>query len=82
MGASGLAQYCPTAPVLVVMLGTELDALPIEENTGLPFASKKKGDLFLNERWSRSGAQVARCCHDHDTTSQQVAWQGDSLPGR
>lgn len=43
VGGTGLVAILRNGPGPVVMLRTELDALPIEEKTGLPFASKAKG---------------------------------------
>src|SRR5580765_179126 len=43
VGQTGLVAILRNGPGPVVMLRTELDALPIEERTGLPFASKAKG---------------------------------------
>jgi len=43
IGQTGLVAILRNGPGPVVMLRTELDALPIEEKTGLPFASKSKG---------------------------------------
>ena len=40
VGGTGLVAIMRNGPGPVVMLRTELDALPIEEKTGLPFASK------------------------------------------
>ncbi len=42
-----------------VMLRTDMDALPVKENTGLPFASSKTGDLNGNEV-----AVMHACGHD------------------
>ena len=39
VGGTGIVAILRNGPGPVVMLRTELDALPIEENTGLPFAS-------------------------------------------
>jgi hippurate hydrolase len=43
VGKTGLVALLRNGSGPVVMLRTELDALPIEEKTGLPFASKSKG---------------------------------------
>src|SRR5664279_2269852 len=43
VGGTGLVAILRNGSGPVVMLRTELDALPIEEKTGLPFASKAKG---------------------------------------
>ncbi len=43
VGGTGIVAILRNGPGQVVMLRTELDALPIEEKTGLPFASKAKG---------------------------------------
>lgn len=40
VGGTGLVAILRNGPGPIVMLRTELDALPIEEKTGLPFASK------------------------------------------
>ncbi len=43
VGGTGLVAILRNGSGPVVMLRTELDALPVEEKTGLPFASKAKG---------------------------------------
>jgi len=43
IGRTGLVAILRNGPGPVVMLRTELDALPIEEKTGLPFASTAQG---------------------------------------
>src|SRR5437016_13902786 len=43
VGHTGLVAILRNGSGPVVMLRTELDALPLEEKTGLPFASKSKG---------------------------------------
>jgi len=43
VGGTGLVAILRNGPGPVVMLRTELDALPLEEKTGLPFASKATG---------------------------------------
>src|SRR5256885_2222016 len=43
VGQTGLVAILRNGSGPVVMLRTELDALPIEEKTGLPFASKSRG---------------------------------------
>ena len=42
VGGTGIVAILKNGPGAVVMLRTELDALPIEEKTGLPFASAVK----------------------------------------
>src|ERR687887_1508833 len=42
IGGTGIVAILKNGPGLAVMLRTELDALPIEEKTGLPFASAVK----------------------------------------
>src|SRR5258706_12836840 len=42
VGGTGVVAILKNGPGPVVMLRTELDALPIEEKTGLPFASTVK----------------------------------------
>jgi len=43
VGGTGIVAILRNGSGPVVMLRTELDALPVEEKTGLPFASKAKG---------------------------------------
>lgn len=43
VGRTGIVGVLKNGPGPVVMLRTELDALPVEEKTGLPYASKTKG---------------------------------------
>src|SRR5262250_2156988 len=43
VGGTGIVAILKNGAGPVVMLRTELDALPVEEKTGLPYASKTKG---------------------------------------
>ncbi|MCI0352906.1 MAG: amidohydrolase [Acidobacteriales bacterium] len=60
VGGNGVVALLKNGPGLTVMLRTELDALPVEEKTDLPFASKVRVK-------DSDGAQVAvmhACGHD------------------
>lgn len=82
VGHTGIVAILRNGSGPVVMLRTELDALPIEEKTGLPFASKAKG---LDSEGK--AAPVAHAC-GHDLhmagwygtakimTQRRDAWQG------
>jgi len=68
VGGTGVVAILKNGPGPIVMLRTELDALPIEEKTGLPFASKVKTK-------SDSGEMVSvghMCGHD----IHMSAWVG------
>ena len=60
VGGTGLVAILRNGPGPVVMLRTELDALPIEEKTGLPFASSVKS---LNSE-GKSVPVSHACGHD------------------
>jgi len=69
----------------VVMLRTELDALPIEEKTGLPFASKSKGLIlkarsagFARMRPRLAHDRLVRCRQNYGATPQHLAWHLDA----
>src|SRR5580765_2407547 len=68
VGQTGLVAILRNGSGPVVMLRTELDALPIEEKTGLPFASKSKGLDSEDKEVSVSHA----CGHDLHMTG----WYG------
>jgi hippurate hydrolase len=70
VGGSGIVAILRNGPGPVVMLRTELDALPIEEKTGLPFAStvKTKND-------AGDVVPVSHMC-GHDL--HMAAWSGTS----
>ncbi|MBS0376450.1 MAG: amidohydrolase [Proteobacteria bacterium] len=85
VGRSGFVAVLRNGPGPVVMLRTELDALPLEEKTGAPFASHARGH-------AADGAEVPvahACGHDlHMTawfgTAQRMAasrreWHGTLL---
>ena len=82
VGQTGLVAILRNGPGPVVMLRTELDALPIEEKTGLPFASKAKGTDSQGNVVAVSHA----CGHDLHMTgwygaakimvSRRNAWHG------
>jgi hippurate hydrolase len=68
VGGTGIVALLKNGPGPTVMLRTELDALPVEEKTGLPFASKVvvKNDAGEN-------TPVAHAC-GHDL--HMSAWSG------
>jgi amidohydrolase len=68
VGGTGVVAILRNGPGRVVMLRTELDALPIEEKTGLPFASTVKTKNDAGET-----VPVAHAC-GHDL--HMSAWVG------
>jgi amidohydrolase len=68
VGGTGVVAILRNGPGPVVMLRTELDALPIEEKTGLPFASTAKTKNDAGET-----VPVAHAC-GHDL--HMSAWVG------
>ena len=68
VGGTGLVAILKNGPGPVVMLRTELDALPIEEKTGLPFAS-----TVTTKRDSGEIVPVSHMC-GHDI--HMSAWAG------
>ena len=68
VGGTGIVAVLKNGPGPVVMLRTELDALPIEEKTGLPFASTVKTKNDASETVSVSHM----CGHD----LHMAAWVG------
>jgi len=68
VGGTGVVAILKNGPGPVVMLRTELDALPIEEQTGLPFASTVTAKNAAGER-----VPVAHMC-GHDL--HMSAWAG------
>ncbi len=67
VGKTGLVALLRNGPGPVVMVRTELDGLPMEEKTGLPFASKAKTTFQGKETF------VAHSC-GHDL--HMAAWVG------
>jgi amidohydrolase len=70
VGGTGVVAILKNGPGPVVMLRTELDALPIEEKTGLPFASTVKTKDDVGEI-----VPVAHMC-GHDL--HMAAWVGSA----
>jgi len=68
VGGTGVVAIMKNGPGPVVMLRTELDALPVQEKTGLPFASKATTRNAAGETVS-----VAHAC-GHDL--HMSAWYG------
>lgn len=68
VGRTGLVAILKNGPGPVVMLRTELDALPIEEKTGLPFASTARARSAAGD-----SVPVAHMC-GHDL--HMSAWSG------
>jgi len=68
VGKTGVVAVMKNGPGPVVMLRADMDALPVKEQTGLPFASKAVGTLP-----DGSEAPVMHAC-GHDT--HMTAWLG------
>jgi amidohydrolase len=68
VGKTGVVAVMRNGPGPVVMLRADMDALPVEEQTGLPFASKKRGVSLAGVE---SGIMHA-CGHD----THMTAWVG------
>jgi hippurate hydrolase len=68
IGQTGIVAIMRNGPGPVVMLRTELDALPVEEKTGLPFASK-----VTTQDASGATVPVAHAC-GHDL--HMTGWYG------
>jgi hippurate hydrolase len=68
IGQTGIVAILRNGPGPVVMLRTELDALPVEEKTGLPFASKA-----TTQDASGATVPIAHAC-GHDL--HMSAWYG------
>ena len=65
MGGDGIVAVLENGPGPVVMLRTDMDALPVTETTGLPFASKVRAT-------TASGVETGvmhACGHDVHMTS-------------
>jgi hippurate hydrolase len=67
VGGTGLVAVLHNGPGPVVMVRTELDALPMREQTGLPYASQ------VQTEWNGRQTYVAHSC-GHD--SHMAAWVG------
>src|SRR5688572_32394095 len=85
VGGTGVVAILKNGPGPIVMLRTELDALPIEEKTGLPFAStvKTKSDAgeivpvaHMCGRYSHVG--VGRHGRTHGEEPRALAWHADA----
>ncbi|UKZ61395.1 uncharacterized protein TrAtP1_002660 [Trichoderma atroviride] len=60
IGGYGVVGILNNGPGKVVILRAELDALPIEEQTGVPYSSKK----HMADRWGREKPVMHACGHD------------------
>src|SRR5579862_2686101 len=60
VGKTGIVAVLKNGPGPTVMLRTELDALPVEEKTGLPFASK----VVAKNAAGQSTPVMHACGHD------------------
>src|SRR5579859_3952757 len=60
MGGTGIVAILKNGPGPTIMLRTELDALPVEEKTGLPYASK----AHSKDDNGRDVAVMHACGHD------------------
>ena len=68
VGRTGIVAVMKNGPGPTVMLRTELDALPVEEKTGLPFASK----VILKSEAGETTPVMHACGHD----IHMAAWAG------
>ena len=68
VGRTGIVAVMRNGPGRTVMLRTELDALPIEEKTGLPFASR----VVVKDATGQSTPVMHACGHD----LHMAAWAG------
>lgn len=68
VGQTGIVAVMRNGPGPTVMLRTELDALPVEEKTGLPFASK----VVVKNASGQSIPVMHACGHD----IHMAAWTG------
>jgi hippurate hydrolase len=68
VGRTGLVAVLKNGPGPTVMMRTELDALPIEEKTGLPFAST----VTIKDTAGRTTPVMHACGHD----LHMAAWTG------
>ncbi len=60
VGGTGIVAVLKNGPGPTVMLRTELDALPVEEKTGLPYASK----IYAKDDTGRDVPVMHACGHD------------------
>ena len=60
VGGAGVVAILKNGPGLTIMLRTELDALPVEEKTGLPYASK----VHMKDDAGRDVPVMHACGHD------------------
>jgi hippurate hydrolase len=60
VGGFGLVAVCHNGPGPTVLVRTEMDALPVEEQTGLPYASK----VWAIDRHGQRVAVMHACGHD------------------
>jgi len=68
VGQTGVVAVLKNGPGPVVMIRADMDGLPVEEQTGLPYASKKRG---VSKSGTESGIMHA-CGHD----THMTAWVG------
>ena len=68
VGRTGIVAVLKNGPGTTVMLRTELDALPVEEKTDLPFASK----VTVNNAAGQTTPVMHACGHD----IHMAAWAG------
>ena len=80
VGGTGVVAILKNGPGPIVMLRTELDALPVEEKTGLPYASKVRAK-------DDAGHDVASCtpadttCIWHPFWARPRSWRTARTPG-
>jgi len=68
VGGTGVVAILANGPGPVLMLRADMDALPVEEQTGLPFASRVRGTT----REGQATGVMHACGHD----THMTAWVG------
>lgn len=82
VGGTGVVAVMENGPGKTVMIRADMDALPVEEKTGLPYASKAMGKDAEGKTWPIMHA----CGHDihmtvHNGTAQYFADNTDKWSG-
>ena len=82
VGGTGVVAVMENGPGKTVMIRADMDALPVEEKTGMPYASKARGKDAEGKTWPVMHA----CGHDihmtvHNGTAQYFADNTDKWSG-
>ena len=82
VGGTGVVAVLANGPGPVLLLRADMDALPVEEQTGLPFASRVRGTSLAGVESGDHARLRPRHPHDRLGRHRAAAWRRCAANGR